>query len=61
MHRHTAHEIDGYQVEFERDEGWRCKCGHFERANICEHTTLCAAISTIERRFFEAEALGRST
>jgi hypothetical protein len=48
MSERIYNEMDGYLVEFETGKGWHCKCGDFERANICEHTVKSAAIHTIE-------------
>lgn len=48
-------EIDGYRVEFERGQGWRCPCGDFDRSNVCEHTLLLATTSRLERVLPDAE------
>jgi hypothetical protein len=48
MSSHITHEIDGYLVEFDRFDGWRCKCGRFEQSNICEHTQSSAVMRAIE-------------
>jgi hypothetical protein len=49
MNSYLSHLIDGYLVEFDRDSGWRCKCGDFDRSSICEHTIRCATVMSIER------------
>jgi hypothetical protein len=54
MHGDFSIEINGYQVQLEQSEGWRCQCGEFERSNVCEHTLLCAALSKIEGKLAES-------
>jgi hypothetical protein len=55
MNLSLSHEIDGYRVELDRVEGWRCQCGDFERANICDHTLQAAAVQAIERAHEEID------
>jgi hypothetical protein len=48
MYLPVSDELDGYLVEFDRHDGWRCKCGNFERFNVCEHTQRLALMKAIE-------------
>jgi len=51
MSAHTSQQIDGYRVQFDAVEGWTCRCGGFERSNICPHTQLAALTRAIECSF----------